>query len=580
MENKNLLFALRHLLLVCLVLFQLPFLAACRPNSGGNPTLAETSANVLSRGRTDQVYEQNYPQPKLDSALVAEYIGQEKEFRHHLPLVEKFYSDRNYQLAWFKDNQLVPQANKLMEVIEKARQEGLNPTDYQVKDLREMYRLLVRLESTADQKLKQQEFDLALTASYFNYASDFYKGAVDPHSTAAVEWQVKRNKVKLNKALETILKERESFYPYYEFEALHEGYQKLRDALVEYRELQERGGWPEVPGERVVELNDTADVVLDLRKRLLPNQRINEQDSAFLVYDREVEEAVRAFQRQHGLTVDGIAGPETYRALNVSVDERIDQIILNMERWRWLPKRLAPADKPDRYVMVNIPAYQLYVMENGEEKMRMKVVVGKTMHSTPIFSHEVQYIVFAPYWNVPNSIVMDEIKPKLQRNRGWLRTQDMEMVTTFGPNARRVPVSRVNWYRVTEDNFRYRIRQRPGPKNALGRVKFIFPNEYAVYLHDTPSDHLFNQSERDFSHGCVRVERPVDLAAYLLRDNPLWDRSRILEAMNGREEQRVDLEESVPVYLVYFTAWVENDGTVHFRDDLYGHDEALAQEFF
>ncbi|CAN5903978.1 L,D-transpeptidase family protein [soil metagenome] len=573
----------QEVLLLSFVLLLFPFMAAC--NSGGGDRAAGVAepeeVNTFASLRTSPSPSRDYEQPKADSVYLVEYINKEKEFRHHLDLVQQFYQDRDYELAWFRDNQMVPQADKLLQAIDNAHQEGLDPEDYQVKDLKAMYREFDRLNPNDEQKLqKQQEIDFALTASYFNYASDFYKGTVDPHSTSSIEWEVKRNKVKLNKALETILQERESSYPYYEFEALHVGYQKLREALVQYRKLQEQGGWPKVEEGGIVRLNDTAEVVLPVRKRLLPEVRVNEQDSASYVYDQNLEQAVRSFQQQHGLETDGILGPNTYKALNVTVDERIDQVILNMERWRWLPKRLVPKGKPDRYVFVNIPAFKVYVMENGEEVMRMRAVVGKTMHHTPVFSHEIQYLVFAPYWNVPNSIVERDIKPKLQRDRNWLATQNMEMVTEFGDNARRVPVSRVNWNTMTQNNFKYRIRQRPGPKNSLGRVKFMFPNEYAVYLHDTPHDQLFRESERDFSSGCVRVEKPLDLASYLLRDKPEWDTNRIRQAMNGREEQYVNLSESVPVYLVYFTAWVEDDGTVHFREDLYGHDQALAQKFF
>ncbi|RDV14511.1 hypothetical protein DXT99_14010 [Pontibacter diazotrophicus] len=555
--------------ILSLLLLLLPFLALA------NYSTLPTAISTLHAADGNE-------KAKFDSDYIQEYIGNESEYRHQIELVKQFYKDRNFQLAWFKNNQLVPQAHKLIQVIDKAHKEGLRAADYNAIDLQEMYRAYEAIPASGKTKQqKKQELDLALTASYFNYASDFYKGAVDPHSTASIEWEVKRNKIKLNKALETILQERESSYPYYEFEALHEGYLKLRDALVQYRQIQENGGWPKVEGEGIIKLNDTSAVVLDVRRRLLPQQQqVNEQDSARYVYDQQLKDAVTNFQEQHGLVVDGVLGPQTYKALNVPVEERIDQIVLNMERWRWLPKELDANGGDNRYVMVNIPAFRVSVMENGEEAMRMKAVVGKTMHSTPVFSHQIQYLMFAPYWNVPNSIVEQDIKPHLQNNTNWLESRNMEMVTTFGPNAKRVPVTRVNWNTMTQHNFDYRIRQRPGPKNSLGRVKFMFPNEQAIYLHDTPANHLFDERDRDFSHGCVRVERPADLATYLLQDKAGWDRSRVQNAMKSRNQQRVDLEESVPVYLVYFTTWVEDDGTVHFRDDLYGHDNVLAQQLF
>ncbi|WP_347159428.1 L,D-transpeptidase family protein [Pontibacter chitinilyticus] len=563
MKKKN------HLYLPCLILYFLwlvPLLATANTQTITRPN---TTTHPLAGAPSD-----------IDSAYVRQYIGNEAEFRSQLGLVQQFYSDRGYTFAWFENGRLVPQADKLITAIENARKEGLKPKDYSLKHLRDLYRGVETGGATSTAQQQKQQLDLALTASYFNYASDFYKGVVDPHSAEGIEWAVRRNKVKLNKALEMILQKRASSSPYYEFEALHPGYKRLRDALVHYRELQEKGGWPKIEGKDVVRLNDTAAVVVAVRKRLLPQQQVNEQDSASFVYDQQVKDAVTDFQKRLGLTVDGILGPETYKALNVSVDERIDQILLNMERWRWLPKQLASDGEHARYVMVNIPAFRVSVIENGKEVMQMKAVVGEVMHSTPIFSNEIQYLMFSPYWNVPNSIVEREIKPHLEHNPRWLESRNMEMVTTFGPNAQQVPVSRVNWYNMTEQNFRYRIRQRPGPTNALGRVKFMFPNEYAVYLHDTPADQLFSETDRDFSHGCVRVERPADLATYLLQDKPGWGRDHVVQAMHAREQQRVDLPENVPVYLVYFTAWADEDGTVHFRDDLYGHDKALAQRLF
>jgi L,D-transpeptidase YcbB len=541
--------------------------------------LPSSSAFGSISGSRDDVTKEEKPE-RVDSTYIPSYIRSEQEFKHHLDLITTFYKDRNYTFAWFDGDQLVPQADKLMQAISNARKQGLNPASYSIQNLQDIQQDYLNTSSVAQKDQKKQKLDLALTASYFNYASDFYKGEIDPHSVGAIEWEVKKNKIKLNKALETILKERESTYPYYEFEAIHEGYQRLGKALVEYRRMQQQGGWPKIEGKSIVRLNDTAKVVLAIRKRLLPQQTVREQDSSQFVYDHQVEQAVTTFQEQMGLTVDGILGPQTYKALNITVDERVNQIILNMERWRWLPKNLAARNKKGQYIMVNIPAFKVWVMENDKKVMEMKAIVGETMHATPVFSHEIQYLIFAPYWNVPNSIVEDDIKPHLQRDLGWLARNDMEMVNNFGAMARRIPVSRVNWNTMTRYNFKYRIRQRPGPRNALGLVKFMFPNEYAVYLHDTPADHLFSRPERNLSHGCVRLERPAELATYLLEDKPGWDRNRVDKAMHAQKQKRVNLKENVPVYLVYFTAWVDDSGTVHFRNDIYNHDKALAREIF
>ncbi|GAB3814609.1 hypothetical protein GCM10028895_07870 [Pontibacter rugosus] len=211
--------------------------------------------------------------------------------------------------------------------------------------------------------------------------------------------------------------------------------------------------------------------------------------------------------------------------------------------------------------------------------MEMRVIVGKTLNSTPIFSDKLEYVVMAPYWNVPNSIVQNEIKPKMISNPGYLDRNNMEIVTK-DKDPQAVSPSSINWSEVNEANFAYRVRQKPGPKNSLGMIKFLFPNEYAVYLHDTPADALFSQTERNFSHGCVRVEKPVQLASYLLEDMPEWNEQKIRETMTTGEEKWVTLPKQVQVYLVYFTSWVDEKGEIHFREDIYGHDKTLAKEYF
>ncbi|MCC9168824.1 L,D-transpeptidase family protein [Pontibacter harenae] len=531
-------------------------------------------------------------QSKTDSTFVLDYINKEPKFKEHKDLMFLFYGDRDYKLAWFDDNELVPQSEKLLSTIDHAPKEGLEPRNYRLVDFDAMFNKYKEMSPSDSARLKlQQEIDVALTATYFVYASDFYRGRVNPQNVSKVSWGVRNNKIKLHKALQTILKERESTYPYYEFEALHHGYVQLRDKLSEYRALQEKGGWPKVElGDRkLLQKGDTAKAVLALRKRLNPEQNFNANDKKLQVYDANLERQVKQFQMLHGLKQDGVVGGNTLSTMNIPLEERIDQIMINMERWRWIPKRMVPKKLDQKYIWVNIPEYKLYVYEDPnndpeadrkyEKVLEMPVIVGKTMHSTPIFSDKLEYVVMAPYWNVPNSIVENEIKPKMLRNPGYLASQNMEVVTKE-KNPQRVSEYDIDWASVTEQNFTYRVRQKPGPKNSLGQIKFLFPNEHAVYLHDTPADALFSQTQRDFSHGCVRVERPLDLAKYVLKDMPEWDENRIREAINGGEETWVTLPKQVQVYLVYFTAWVDESGQIHFREDLYGHDNKLEQEYF
>jgi murein L,D-transpeptidase YcbB/YkuD len=282
--------------------------------------------------------------------------------------------------------------------------------------------------------------------------------------------------------------------------------------------------------------------------------------------------AVKSFQRSQGLSPDGQVGGETLRLLNVPIDSRIQTLILNMERWRWIPKSLEPD-----YLMVNIPEFKLHVFEKGQEKITMKVIVGKTMNSTPIFSDKLEFVVLSPYWNVPMSIIQKELAPKLMSDPGYLERLDMEVVTNKGDQ---IDPSTIDWSSVDEKNFKYTVRRRPGPKNDLGDVKFIFPNSNDIYLHDTPHDELFSETSRDFSHGCVRVEKPIDLAEYLLRNVPGYDRSKIESVIAERQEKFVSLKQKLPVYLVYFTASADANGNVTFHKDIYGHDRTLAAQYF
>ena len=532
------------------------------------------------------------PQAKVDSLYIRDYLKQRQTFNKHEDLMYLFYGDRSYELAWFRDNELVPEAEKFLAVINEASKEGLQPKNYKVIPFDSLFKAYESMGRRDSARLElQKKIDLGLTASYFNYASDFYRGRVNPEEVGNVSWDVKKNKIKLHKALQTILKERESTYPYYEFEALHAGYVNLRNALAKYRELEAKGGWPKIElGKRkMLAKGDTAAAVITLRKRLNPDQPINESDPKMRLFDANLENQVKKFQMLHGLAEDGKVGGNTLKQMNVPVEERIDQIMINMERWRWIPKRMVPKSLDQKYIWVNIPEYKMYVYEDPDndpeaerkykEVMNMRVIVGKTMNSTPIFSDKLEYVVLAPYWNVPNSIVEKEIKPAILRNSNYLASQNMEVVTKE-KNPKQIDPFSIDWANVTESNFPYMVRQRPGGKNSLGDLKFLFPNEYNVYLHDTPADALFSQNQRNFSHGCVRLEKPVELAKYLLDDMPEWNENRIRETISAGEETWITMPKRVQVYIVYFTSWADEQGNVHFREDLYGHDKKLEQEYF
>ncbi|WP_324678671.1 L,D-transpeptidase family protein [Hymenobacter sp. GOD-10R] len=540
------------------------------------------------------------PQPKLDSVYVARTMNAEPAFKGQLVWAKKFYRERGFKLGWFHDHEVVPQAKTLLEVINKAADEGLNPKDYKIKDFDKLFAELDKAQSdTTKRNALEKEIDVSLSGTYFKWASDFYRGIVDPRQVKDIDWNVKRNKIKLHKALMTILKERDSTYPYYQFEPLHPEYDRLKKALAEYRSIQRNGGWPTLPVGTKLKPGDTSPTVALLRKRLLgdkaeaapatvasatetpavavSNKPVGNTTAAPAEkYDTELANAVKSFQRQNGLAATGVVSGETLQTLNVPVDHRINQIIVNMERWRWIPKRFEP-----NYLLVNIPDYTLHVIEDNKEAFNMRVIVGKTLNATPVFSDKMEYVVLAPYWNVPMSIIQKELRPKLMADPvGTLNRLDMEVVKGWGRKATPIDPTTIDWSSVDQTNFKYTVRRRPGPKNDLGDAKFIFPNSQDIYLHDTPHDELFSQGKRGFSHGCVRVQDPIKLAEYLLRDRPEWDRQTILDTIATHREKYITLKEKLPVYLVYFTAWADEDGTMHFRDDIYGHDKALAKEYF
>ena len=529
-------------------------------------------------------------QPVLDSTYIINRVRAEPRFKSQLLVARRFYRERQFRLGWFKDHQLVPQAQTLQNIIAKAADEGLDPKDYQVKNFKKMFAQLEQARGdSAKRTALEKQIDVDLTGTYLNWASDYYRGAANPRDLKNPNWQIKPNKIKLNKALLTFLGERKSRYNYYEFAPLHPEYNQLKKALATYRAQERAGGWPALPVGMKLKPGQTSPAVAALRKRLLDSEggaaastppadtmRAGGSTPAAYTYDPELVAAVKIFQQDAGLKPDGVVGGETLRQLNVPVGSRIDQLILNMERWRWLPKRFEPS-----YLLVNIPEYTLHVVEDEKEVFTMPVIVGKVLHETPIFSDKMEYVVLAPYWNVPFSIIENEMRNKLAADPiSTLNRLDMEVVKGVGRKAKIIDPTSVDWANVTQESFKYTLRRRPGPDNDLGDVKFIFPNANDVYLHDTPHDELFSQSNRSFSHGCVRVKEPIKLATYLLRNKPGWDQQTILDTIATHREKYVSMKEKLPVYLVYFTAWADATGHPHFRDDIYGLDKGLAREFF
>lgn len=319
---------------------------------------------------------------------------------------------------------------------------------------------------------------------------------------------------------------------------------------------------------------DSGVAVLALRDRLLASGDLKTSVTV-AVFTAEIQQAVMAFQRRHGLVADGIVRGKTLSTLNTPVEVQIRKIILNMERWRWIPLHHLKGN----YVLINIPEYELRIYEEDKVKAEMKIVVGKGSASTNVFNDVIQKIVLNPYWNIPTSIAVAEILPQIQKDVSYLRKHHIEVGIDWKFDS--LNADTVDWKNLSADNFPYTLRRKPGDGNPLGKIKFIFPNRYAIYLHDTPATALFEEHERSFSHGCIRVEKPLILAEHLvspMKDITMRKLQRLLK--KEKEDEEIVLSEPVPVYMLYLTAWVDEQGHLNFRDDVYGHDEILARLLF
>ena len=454
----------------------------------------------------------------LQDALAAEAPTSE------VAAVKSHYASADYAPLWADEKGLTPRGDSLLQRLCDASYEGLRPEDY---DFTRLDAAQARLAGGARDSASAQalaQLDIALSEAFVAYATDLIGGRV-PIDTLGGVWRMQRDSVDAAPALAAV-RERGLAGAVQGLYESHEGYAALRSALSDYRRIYTQGGWGTVSGAR-----DAA----GMRRRLAATGDLADTTGA-----GDLAAAVRRFQARHGLDSTGTVDAATLAAMNVPVEARIATIEANLERLRWMP-----AKKGDTYVYVNIPAYHLWAYEGGKPVMDMDVIVGDQANNTPVFADTMQYLVFAPYWNVPQSIQPEVLA------KGNLAARGFE---EDGPTG---------------------LRQKPGPTNALGNVKFMFPNDLNIYLHDTPGKAAFDRSDRDLSHGCVRVAQPERLATWALGPNGGWDSTRVATAMDATEEQSIPLKRKIPVYLAYMTAWADDDGTVHFRNDVYGQDEAL-----
>lgn len=476
----------------------------------------------------------------------------------------RFYAARGFEPAWFAGGRPSAQAVEIIELLRSAASHGLDEADYQPDVLERRLR-----QAPAE----AAETDVALTGALIAFLADLDHGRLEPQRLG-FDLPERGDPPDIPKAIIEAAAGGGLSRLAAQFAPLPAMYGRLREALARYRALAENARWSALPPVARVRPGDSYPGLGALRRRLIDLGDLAPEAALPPLYSGEIVEAVRRFQDRHGLDADGIIGKATRAALDVPPKHRVRQIELALERMRWLPRELA-----DRMIVVNVPEFRLRALRRQGERMatvlRMNVIVGKALDTrTPVLIEDLRRIEFRPYWNVPPSIARKEIVPRLRRDPGYLAREAMEFVPVRGRGPATTEVSEAALAAVLRGEAR--IRQRPGPKNALGAIKFVFPNNANIYLHHTPGTRLFARGRRDFSHGCIRVELPVELAKFVLEDEPGWNEARIVAAMREDAPPRtLPVRTRTPVLVFYSTTVVEEDGRVLFLPDIYGHDAAL-----
>ncbi|MGA1839792.1 MAG: L,D-transpeptidase family protein [bacterium] len=523
---------------------------------------------------SDQVRESL--QKRIESANTTSWFVMDKEPIHASVVLSRFYKNRHFQPAWLNELGPIPQVDSLIKSIREARLEGLRPEDYHLNKIEEIHKQILgdRKEIKWTDPVRLADFDLLLTDSFLIYGFHLLAGRVD-QETMEVQWKADHCEIDLAVVLQTALDTSHIEEALKALIPMYSGYIGLRQALAKYRRIVNNGGWPLVPNNIEMRKGDCGEHVTALRNRLIISGDLDpEIPNSEDLFDDVLEQAILKFQQRYGLPADGIVGPDTLGELNVSSDVRMRQIKLNMERWRWLPHDLG-----SRYIIVNIADFKAGVFKDGETVMVMKVVVGKDYRQTPIFSGEMNLVVLCPFWHIPKKIAIEDKLPLIRKDPDYLTEYHIKVFQNCGGEYRKVDPETIDWSSINADNFDYLLSQAPGPWNPLGRIKFLFPNKFEVHLHDTPSQILFEKNSRTFSSGCIRIEKPIDLAEYLLQEDPEWTRKKIVTAINKNVERVIRIPSPIQIHLIYWTAWANEDLSMQFRKDIYGRDELLGRLF-
>jgi len=481
-----------------------------------------------------------------------------------IAILPEFYERRHFKPAWIASDKI----DNLMRSIDDIEMDGLNPDDYHRRQLRDLSEE-IKVQSPPEPQLLAYR-DLLLTDALVLLGYHLNYGKVDPVKLDP-NWNMSARMNRRDPV--TLIQEAIDSGSFYEFisdlKPRDEFYNQLKAVLAQYQRIKNEGGWQPIPAGPTLKKGMEDDRVKLMRKRLLATGVLTSTASmTSATFDDDLEQAVRRFQQRYGLEPDGVAGKNTLEAMNVPVEMRIDQIRVNLERIRWVLH-----EDLDTFVFVNIPGFKVYYVRNEKLEWTRRAQVGKLFRQTPVFRADMTYLEFNPTWTVPPTILAKDILPAVRKDPGYLKKRNIRVIDSKG---KVVNPESINWSKYTGNNFPYQLRQDPGPGNALGQVKFMFPNKHLVYLHDTPSKNLFDRESRAFSSGCVRIENPFEFAQLLLGKE--WDAKRIDEIIKSKKTTTVKLTKPVPVILFYLTALPEFDGGFHFRNDVYSRDEAVLED--
>ncbi len=486
-----------------------------------------------------------------------------------------FYRARDFRPAWIDDRLALGDARAFIAALRLVAEDGLDPSNYHQAALESLIAEVDAARAKDPRRVRPEslvDLEMLLTDGFLLCGSHLVHGQVNPE-TIQSEWFIKGRVEDLSAVLEKGLAAKDIPAALDSLRPGHAVYRGLRKAYREQGALVASGGWPEFPAGPKLVKGDRGARVTALRHILARMGDLAGSGASGdpELFDDVLDSAVKIFQRRHGIEPDGVVGAETASALDVPAAERLRQIRANLERWRWITQDLG-----ETYVLVNVADYRVGVYEAGRAVMSMPAVVGRAYRQTPDFSSRMSHITINPPWNVPPKLAREDILPKVQKDPAYLKKKGIRVFENWSEGAREIDASTIDWTQIKPEGLSFKFRQDPGPQNSLGRIMFMFPNKFDVYIHDTPERGLFARAVRNYSSGCIRVERPLDLAAYMLRDDPAWTKEKIAEAIAGGKTQTIPVRKNAPgVHVLYWTAWLAGDGRVQFRQDIYLRDAAL-----